>query len=398
METFNHNIKQQSIYLLKTKQQYKMIYKGITQITNLYLGNNLISKGYKGEVQFFGQTQPVSSSTTITIQEIAEQEQWATGVNLENTATYGGFTFDFTGGAKYYTSGGSNLRVYSGNQITISGNQIYAIKFTTTTSQYNFVDNDCSQDDIFYNEGAVQTFVFSSGESSVSFTNGDNTQIRIVQMEIFTSLDYTTAPTISYDEQTKTVTATATGNETVILYVNGGPNENPYSLAENYGTNTVYAMGVEEGKLPNKSETLTITIENPYVPEETTTITVADIADQEGWQSGITVNNFTYNNFQFSGSGLTYFNSSSNPHNIRVQKNGTGNMTIQSNEANITSVTFTCTTQSLSFTSEDAPNYTFKDNGDLTQTFSDINSTQFTINNHSSSYRRWTQVVITTQA
>jgi len=72
-------------------------------------------------------------------------------------------------------------------------------------------------------------------------------------------------------------------------------------------------------------------------------------------------------------------------------------MTIRSNN-NITSVTFTCSTQAFSFTGEDGPNYTFIDNGDLTQTFSDINSNQFTINNISSSYRRWTQVVITTQA
>ena len=178
-----------------------MIYKNNVSITTLYLNGNQISKGYKGEVQFFGQTEPATSSTTITIQEIAEQEQWTTGVNLENTATYGGFTFDFTGGAKYNTTGGSHLRVYHGNQITISGNQIYGIKFTTTTANYSFDDGDCSQDDIFYNEGTVQTFVFSSGESTVSFLNADSTQIRIVQMEIFTSLDQTTTPTISYDEQ-----------------------------------------------------------------------------------------------------------------------------------------------------------------------------------------------------
>lgn len=375
-----------------------MIYKNNVTITTLYLNGNQISKGYKGEVQFFGQTQPVSSSTTITIQEIAEQEQWATGVNLENTATYGGFTFDFTGGARYYTNGGvGHLRVYNGNQLTISGSQIYAIKFTTISSSYNFVDNDCSQDDIFYNEGTVQTFVFSSGESSVSFVNGDNNQIRIVQMEIFTSLDQqTTAPTISYDEQTKTVTATATGNETVILYVDGIEYSNPGSLDGQYGTHNVYAIGVEEGKLPSKSETLTITIEQSVVPTVTDTITVANIANQQGWQTGDSVNSFIYNNFQFSGNGLTYYNTSSNPHNIRVYRD-TGNMTISSNET-IVSVTFTCTTQALSFISGDAPNYTFTDNGDLTQTFSDINSNQFTINNSTSSYRRWTQVEITTEA
>jgi len=41
-------------------------------------------------------------------------------------------------------------------------------------------------------------------------------------------------------------------------------------------------MGVEEGKLPSKSETLTITIKKPVVPIETT-IRVEDIAWQEGW-------------------------------------------------------------------------------------------------------------------
>ena len=374
-----------------------MIYKNNVSITTLYLNGNQISKGYKGEVQFFGQTEPATSSTTITIQEIAEQEQWATGVNLENTATYGGFTFDFTGEAKYYiTSGVSNLRVYHGNQITISGNQIYGIKFTTTDANYSFDDGDCSQDDIFYNEGAVQTFVFSSGESTVSFLNADGAQIRIVQMEIFTSLDQTTAPTISYDEQTMTVTATATGNETVILYVDGSHYENPAYLEGNYGTHTVYAIGVEEGKLPSKSETLTITIREPVTPTVQTTITVADIANQKGWTTGTALRDFTYDNFQFSGSGLTYQNTSTYPHNIRVYKD-TGIMTIRSN-TNITSVTFTCSTQAFSFTSEDAPNYTFTDNGDLTQTFSDISSNQFTISNRSSSYRRWTQVVITTKA
>lgn len=374
-----------------------MIYKNNVSITTLYLNGNQISKGYKGEVQFFGQTEPATSSTTITIQEIAEQEQWTTGVNLENTATYGGFTFDFTGGAKYNTTGGSHLRVYHGNQITISGNQIYGIKFTTTTANYSFDDGDCSQDDIFYNEGTVQTFVFSSGESTVSFLNADSTQIRIVQMEIFTSLDQTTTPTISYDEQTMTVTATATGNETVILYVNGGQYSNPCYLAEYYGTNTVYAIGVEEGKLPSKSEILTITIDEGGggEPEEQTyTITVTDIANQEGWTANQTLSNstITYDVFTLIFKGTTYVNSAK-----YFRHSATSGSLGISTYNTIKSVTFTCTSSSYGFSGNEA-NYTFTDNGDLTYTFSDINRNQFEITNNNSSQIRWTQVEITTEA
>ena len=43
-----------------------MIYKGTTQATNIYLNGQQITKGYKGQVLFFGDSQGETIELTIT--------------------------------------------------------------------------------------------------------------------------------------------------------------------------------------------------------------------------------------------------------------------------------------------------------------------------------------------
>lgn len=200
-----------------------MIYKGTTQATNIYLNGQQITKGYKGQVLFFGDSQGETIELTITgdgliTDRLIIGNTYTVVFNLtDNTANkvFGGGQYVFAGDdTDYHNSdgqlAGQNNYFVSENYNSGDNPVTYSGTFTftaNTTSLYLFWTQYTDQPHYFssgtvYLTGivapvALKDYLSFYGFADITFTNGQSNEF-----------DY------SYDQETWTH---VTGNFTIPL-------------------------------------------------------------------------------------------------------------------------------------------------------------------------------------
>ena len=200
-----------------------MIYKGTTQATNIYLNGQQITKGYKGQVLFFGDSQGETIELTITgdgliTDRLIIGNTYSVVFNLtDNTANrfFGGGQYVFAGDDTDYQNSlgpltGTN-NYYVSEEYSSGDNQVnYSGSFTftaATTDLYVFwtlyySDSHSFSSGTVYLTGivspvALKDYLSFNGSADITFTNGQSNEF-----------DY------SYDQKTWTH---VTGNFTIPL-------------------------------------------------------------------------------------------------------------------------------------------------------------------------------------